>query len=195
MKAKDFLKQPIPEPNYIKRMSKELARFTKATEDMNQSQAKDVVRVLQLVLTAIDSMGKESVVPIMAHDFCQEPYVPIVGTEPDLIWSCEFVEHVEEQYVPNFLSTFSFAKKAILMTYATPGQRGYHHVNCQPQEYWIEQLASVDFRFDEDLTKEARSQGKERTHFTRKGLVFVPEISRQRANALYREGVSVHAKE
>ena len=66
MKAKDFLKQPIPEPNYIKRMSKELARFTKATEDMNQSQAKDVVRVLQLVLTAVDSMGKEPVVPVMA---------------------------------------------------------------------------------------------------------------------------------
>jgi len=64
MKAKDFLQKPIPEPNYIKRMSKELARFTKATEDMNQAQAKDVVRVLQLVLAAVDGLGKDKPISI-----------------------------------------------------------------------------------------------------------------------------------
>lgn len=56
--AKEFLKKPIPEPNYIKRMSDELARFTKSIESMSQSQAKDVLNVLELVLTAVDELGK-----------------------------------------------------------------------------------------------------------------------------------------
>jgi hypothetical protein len=31
------------------------------------------------------------------------------------------------------------------MTAAGPGQPGYHHVNCQPKEYWIERMG--EFRF------------------------------------------------
>lgn len=66
MKAIDFLNQPIPEPNYIKRVSKELARFTNAIEGINKNQAKEVIGLLRLVLAAIDEMGKaKSVVPIM----------------------------------------------------------------------------------------------------------------------------------
>jgi len=74
----------------------------------------------------------------------------------DLIWCCEFVEHVEEQYSDNFL--FDFSKgKYVAMTFAIPGQDGYHHVNCQTQEYWIEKLEKLGFSFDVDYTNLLRS--------------------------------------
>ena len=37
----------------------------------------------------------------------------------DLVWCCEFVEHVEERYVPNFLATFE-AAEMVAMTHAMP---------------------------------------------------------------------------
>ena len=58
MKAEDFLNKPIDSSIYIKDMSKELARFTRAIESMSKSQADDVVRILNVVLTAIEELGK-----------------------------------------------------------------------------------------------------------------------------------------
>ena len=106
------------------------------------------------------------------HDFQQGPFAP---AEPvDLIWSCEFVEHVYERYCKNFLHTFSFAKKYLMVTYAPPGQLGWHHVNCQPAEYWIERMQDVGCQFSKSLTRDARGQCSS-GHFKTKGLVFVPE--------------------
>ena len=45
---------------------------------------------------------------IIRHDFTQG--IPDVG-HADVIWSCEFVEHVEEQYVDNFLAVFTTPKR------------------------------------------------------------------------------------
>lgn len=35
------------------------------------------------------------------------------------------------------------------MTHALPGQVGYHHVNCQPKEYWINLFAQRGFAYKE----------------------------------------------
>ena len=107
----------------------------------------------------------------IVHDFTSlvAPVVPMV----DLVWSCEFVEHVEERYIDNFLAVFAHAKRAVFMTHAEPGQAGHHHVNCQPAEYWIEHMAEWDFRFEEKLTAAARILAPY-THFQRGGLIFVP---------------------
>ncbi len=59
-----------------------------------------------------------------------------------------------------------------MMTFAEPGQTGWHHVNCQPAEYWIEKVTPLGFRFDEELTKSAR-QVAATGHFAKRGLVFV----------------------
>jgi len=97
----------------------------------------------------------------------------------DLCWSCEFVEHVDESYRDNFLSTFAFAKY-VAMTFAEPGQPGHHHVNCQPQQYWIDHLARFGFEFDEDATAELRDVAKKEgeqdgnfKYFENTGLFFV----------------------
>jgi hypothetical protein len=99
---------------------------------------------------------KNSVVPhlVVHHDYTKGPYVP--DRPFDLAWCCEFVEHVDERFVPNFLATFASARYC-LMTHAFPGQTGYHHVNCQPTQYWIDRLAGFGFEHDAAVTERLRS--------------------------------------
>lgn len=110
---------------------------------------------------------------IFAHDYT----IGELETEDryDLCWSCEFVEHVEEQYRDNFLSTFAFCKY-VAMTHAVPGQGGHHHVNCQPKEYWIEHMKRYGFEYDEEFTETlkeiARTEGEHSPHFASNGLFF-----------------------
>lgn len=85
---------------------------------------------------------------IVTHDFTQGPYIP--DKEYDLIWSVEFVEHVEPEFIPNFLETFKHGK-ILMMTFAPPNQGGKHHVNLQPTEYW-EDLLKNDWGIDWEAT-------------------------------------------
>ena len=66
---------------------------------------------------------EDSVIPnhVIRHDFCDGPFIP--DRPFDLIWSCEFLEHVGEEYVPNILQTFASAAKVILITHAFPERR------------------------------------------------------------------------
>lgn len=120
----------------------------------------------------------DSVVPGRAvlHDFCDGPFG---SQEPfDLVWSCEFVEHVEEQFLPNILSTFALARKAIAMTHAFPSQKsGHHHVNCRPTRYWIDHIEKLGFTCLVPDTLEARrvslADYHHFNHFARSGLLFV----------------------
>lgn len=104
------------------------------------------------------------------------PWMDDAGWEFDLAWSCEFVEHVEERYIPNFLATFACAK-LVLMTHADPGQPGHHHVNCQTADYWRGVMAAAGYALDKSLTRWARSLASMSenpiNHFARSGLAFV----------------------
>jgi SAM-dependent methyltransferase len=107
------------------------------------------------------------------HDYQDAPFDPAwrgLGKQWDLVWSCEFVEHVDERFVPNFLVTFSAARKYLMITYAHPGQPGWHHVNCRDEDYWIEKVVGAGFRFDGALTRKARELAHD--HFFHRGLVF-----------------------
>ena len=115
-----------------------------------------------------NSPVKES---LIRHDYTKWPFYP--DTEFDLAWSCEFVEHVEEKYLNNFLETFK-ASKYVFMTHALPGQGGYHHVNCQPKEYWINNLSEIGFEFDKELTQKAKKKARH-GYFMHTGLVFQGE--------------------
>src|SRR5262249_13023087 len=93
-----------------------------------------------------------------------------------LIWSCEFLEHVDREYVPNILASFAVAR-AILLTHAFPGQRGHHHVNCQPSSYWIGLLEEAGFECSVPLSLKARAvtlhDSGNINHFARSGLFFL----------------------
>lgn len=120
---------------------------------------------------------------LIQHDFEKSAFAPD-GTY-DLCWSCEFVEHVEESCAKNFIESFKKCKY-LAMTFAAPGQTGHHHVNCQPENYWIDLLEKNGFKFDRQKTEELREHAKidmmnwEKTsspwyacfHFIERGLFF-----------------------
>ena len=57
----------------------------------------------------------------------------------------EVVEHIDEEYVHNLLSSMACGKY-IVMTNALPGQGGHHHVNEQPIGYWVNHLR--DYKYE-----------------------------------------------
>ncbi len=114
---------------------------------------------------------RNSVLPegrMIAHDYTTGPYVPnrLFG----LGWSSEFVEHVEEQFVPNFMATFRKCSH-VCITHATPGQGGYHHVNERSTEYWIEKFRQSGFGHLEKESKWMRETGPD-THYGRRTLTL-----------------------
>lgn len=112
-----------------------------------------------------NSLVKEKLV---LHDFIDGPYLP--NKEYDAVWCCEFVEHVEEKFINNFLKTFSYANH-IYMTHALPNQEGYHHVNCQPAEYWIDKMNKIGYRYISDITLYLRNM-TDKLHVKNSLLVF-----------------------
>ena len=104
------------------------------------------------------------------HDYTLGP--SSIQEKFDLVWSCEFVEHVYEQYMPNFLEDFARGTW-VCMTYAPPGFPGHHHVNCQLQQYWIDAMNELGYEYSEEDTRLVRSASTQRKKFIKKrGLVF-----------------------
>lgn len=54
----------------------------------------------------------------------------------DVSISCEFVEHVKPYFIPNYLPHLC-GGKIVIFTHAGIGQKGYHHVNCKDDKYWV----------------------------------------------------------
>jgi SAM-dependent methyltransferase len=104
---------------------------------------------------------------IVKHDFTKGS---IDLGEFDLGWCCEFVEHVEEEHVSNFMWTLVQCK-VVAMTAAAPGQVGWHHVNCREAEYWISLFSEWGFDFKPLETQKARALSPG-TWFERNGLIF-----------------------
>lgn len=105
---------------------------------------------------------------IVEHDYTLGRYTP--RREFDLAWSCEFVEHIEEQHIDNFLATFRKAR-IVMMTHGLYWQDGHHHVNCQSPGYWIERVREAGFRFLARDTVESRDLVLHQ-YWARSGLIF-----------------------
>jgi SAM-dependent methyltransferase len=95
--------------------------------------------------------------------------------EFDLAWSCEFVEHVDQQYVQNYMETFKSCQY-VIMTYAPPGTPGHHHVNCRPQEYWINVFTSAGFDYCQKSTDAVRAASTMHRDFVRHHGLFFRKI-------------------
>jgi len=110
------------------------------------------------------------------HDFSTGP-VPKLS-KYDLAWSVEFVEHVYEDYIENYMPAFKKCK-FVIMTYAPPGTGGHHHVNERPKEYWVNKFAQAGFVHVPELSLQMRksttmnSEGRKRKYINNTGMVFV----------------------
>ena len=115
---------------------------------------------------------------IHKHDFSLEPFYP--DEKFDIGWSVEFVEHVYEKYMDNYMPSFK-ACKVVVITYAPPGTPGHHHVNLQEEPYWIDKFKQYGFTHDLVLTTELRNSStmnlKKKSPLKRfvqmRGLVFL----------------------
>lgn len=135
----------------------------------------DVAREFGLVAAGIDG---DATLPqragVTVHDFThgKPPPEAIPNERPLLGWSVEFVEHVEQCYVPNFMSAFA-ACTHVVLTHAPPGMPGHHHVNCQTEHYWRSVFAAYSLSVDNQLTQKVRAASTMQRDFIRqRGLVF-----------------------
>lgn len=81
---------------------------------------------------------------VIVHDYTVGPLQ--LDRKFDLAYSTEFLEHVEEKYIPNFLPTFQKAKY-VFCSAAPKGQGGHHHVNENSKEYWIDIFDQYGFTY------------------------------------------------
>jgi SAM-dependent methyltransferase len=80
---------------------------------------------------------------------------PRLDKNYDLVWSVEFVEHLHEKFIPNYMKLFQQGSYAVI-THAFPGQKGHHHVNCQQSIYWIDVFYDYGFEYDSLETREMK---------------------------------------
>lgn len=117
-----------------------------------------------------DFVVERNVDDVVIHDYQKAPYVP--EKTYDLAWTVEFVEHIEEGYIRNFIATMDKCKY-VLMTHAFPGQPGHHHVNCQAPEYWIHIMNAFGFTTDEYHTNEIRKASTMTERYIRQQSLFL----------------------
>jgi SAM-dependent methyltransferase len=128
----------------------------------------DTAKSMGLVAIGIDGDPHMATKDVITHDYTTGP---LPAEHFDLVWCVEFVEHVEAEFIPNFMQTFA-GGKVLFLTAAPPGFPGHHHVNCQPQSYWITLLEHHRWRLDVEATQWVRANGGH-PFSTRQGLVFV----------------------
>lgn len=121
----------------------------------------------------IDGMpGKNQIkeVKINIHDFTTGAFQH--KQTYDLGYSCEFVEHVREEYLDNFMNSFKSCR-FVFMTFAPPGTPGHHHVNCRNEQYWKDKFKENGFEYLQEETLNLRKSSTMKRDFVRKcGLVF-----------------------
>ena len=105
---------------------------------------------------------------VYIHDYTLGECPPI---NVDVVISCEFVEHVEEKYIKNYLPQF-LACNYLIFTHAVPNQCGHHHVHCQAEEYWIDLMVSNGLVLMQEETNIARSVNEGRLGFWKTILIF-----------------------
>lgn len=123
-----------------------------------------------LAIDGLESNCYQSHYPVLHWDLTQGA----VRCRVDLSICVEVVEHIEEKYLDNLLSSLACGR-VILMTNALPGQGGYHHVNEQPTEYWIQHLARYGCGVSEDDTVRVRRLAEQdgAHHIARTGLILI----------------------
>lgn len=88
---------------------------------------------------------------VTIHDYQQGPSP--FDKNVDMIWSCEFVEHVYEQFIPNYMYDFQRGN-FVVMTYSP--KNGYHHVNVKNEQYWIDTFKNYGFQYDANMTRQIK---------------------------------------
>ena len=103
---------------------------------------------------AVEHFSDESIRQYLhRHDYSKG--LSSFNKEVDTVISTDFVEHVEEQYMENYMKDFMLGKRIILHT-PPKGTPGHHHVNTADRDYWILLFAQFGAKYDSHMTKQVR---------------------------------------
>lgn len=132
---------------------------------------RDVANHLNISWTGVDGdftlANKQN---IIIHDFSKTKLN--LDQKFDLAWSSEFLEHVEEKYIDNYMPVFARAD-IVVATAAMPGTPGHHHVNCRDLDYWSEVFKNYNMIYDEKETNSLKQISDMRKgFFKRHGFCF-----------------------
>ena len=116
-----------------------------------------------------DNLVIETTENTLLHDFTLSS--PNISMDFDLAWSVEFLEHVNEEYMDNYMQIFQ-KSTYICCTAAPPGTPGHHHVNCKDLNYWIDAFSQYGFTYDLEYTQKLHNISKMRTKFFKKTGMF-----------------------
>ena len=122
-----------------------------------------------LAVDGLDENVEQAVHPVLKVDLT----LMRVTCRVDLVHCQEVVEHINEAHLENLLSSL-VTGKFILMTHALPGQGGHHHVNEQPDEYWIAHMARRGCNLLEEDTRRIRAiaEAEGAKYLKRSALMF-----------------------
>jgi len=121
---------------------------------------------------AVDGLTQNvhnAIYPTVLHDLSKGPFICNV----DLVYCVETVEHIDPEHLEHLLSSLTCGDY-IIISHAAPGQAGHHHVNCQDDTYWIENLKRVGAHYLEIDTVRIRGIAHKEgaAHLARSALVF-----------------------
>jgi SAM-dependent methyltransferase len=125
--------------------------------------------VRSIAMDGLYSNVHHSIYPTVQWDINLGPF----KTRVDLVHCQEVVEHISPEYVQNLIDTFK-SGHYICMTHAVPGQYGHHHVNCQPDEYWIDLMIQNNCHLLNEDTKRIKeiARGDGSSYLESTGLLF-----------------------
>lgn len=114
-------------------------------------------------------------VPVVVHDLHKGP---LLTRGIDMIWCCDVVEHINEEFVPNIMETFKCAK-LVALCHGTEGMggSGWHHVNNKSVAYWAEKMRGAGFTLDEAGTAESQVVAKGRNYWPESGRIWVRKVA------------------
>src|ERR1700722_16698995 len=123
-----------------------------------------------IAVEGMDENISNSLYPAIKQDLTIGPIV----TKVDLVHCQEVVEHIDEKYLENLLASLATGR-VVLMTHALPGQGGYHHVNEQPSDYWVNHLSRIGGSFLQEDPARIRALAKADggVYMEQTGMVFL----------------------
>jgi hypothetical protein len=131
---------------------------------------KSVAESCGIIWTGIDGDPTIKCSGRLTHDYTKG-FSPLTVELYDLGWSTEFLEHVSEEYIDNYMKDFSRCKY-VVVTASPPGKKGHHHVNCQTVKYWIKKFAQHGFTYNEKVTAKIRKHSTMKREFMRNTGMF-----------------------
>jgi glycosyltransferase involved in cell wall biosynthesis/2-polyprenyl-3-methyl-5-hydroxy-6-metoxy-1,4-benzoquinol methylase len=101
--------------------------------------------------------------PMMSKGLCKVADLTQLNKfdNKDWVLSLEVGEHIPKEHEATFIQNLiSHSKKGIILSWATPGQPGDGHVNCQSNEYVVNLMKSHNYILDTHSTIQLRNSAE-----------------------------------